>query len=167
MKRLLKKLLNHNVFFGRLIGWFYVHLSGLSPFRLAADDRYIAAFYHPIPSFRNHILVLPKRVVRQFCDLTDSAFLEGVLASVNTLCGRLFPGEEKLLLVNGGVKQEIQQLHFHLIDRAENPFGENRERVSIREDEDVMAVIGEQMEAHRGYTLVFKLGRGDRTLYLV
>lgn len=167
MKRLLKKLLNHNVAFGRLIGWFYAYLSGLSPFRLVADDRYIAAFYHPIPSFRGHILVLPKRVVRQFCDLTDPAFLDGVLASVNTLCGRLFPGEEKLLLVNGGSKQEIQQLHFHLIDRAENPFGAKWEQVSIREDEDVWAVIEEQMETHRGYTLMFDLGRGDRTLYLV
>lgn len=161
MKKLLKCLLNHNVLFGHLIGWFYTHLSVLSPFRLVADDPFLVAFFHPIPSFADHILVLPKKVVRRFCDLTDFDFLDGILASAGGLCRRMFPGEEKILLVNGGSRQEIQQLHFHLIGREEVWSG-NSELTWLAYGERELADMRARLETCRGFTLVFDLTQGNR-----
>ena len=172
MKKILKSMLNHNPVLGSLIGWFYQYLSFLSPFPLLVNDKYIVALSHPTPSYRDHILILPKKRIKTFYDLTDFCFLDHILTSVRRLCENRFPGIEKSLLVNGGIRQEIMQLHFHLIDREENRIGNDKKSVKIEYDDDALAnvknLMKEEMKLQKGFTLVFDLNRGNEmTIYFV
>lgn len=170
MKKVLKRILNHNNAFGVLIGWFYKYLGRFSPFRLLFYNDTAAAFYHPLPSYREHVLVLPREIIRQFCDLEDFGFLKRILLSVHCLCEEQFPHTEKVLLVNGGVRQEIKQLHFHLIDRDESNIRGLEKAENIEFDGNCLAyvksMIEEKMEKYRGFTLCFDLAKEDTmTIY--
>ena len=161
MKRRLKQILNHNNALGILIGWFYRYWGRFSPFPLLLYNDTVAAFYHPLPSYREHVLVLPREIIRQFCDLEEFGLLKQILLSVHCLCEKRFPHEKKVLLVNGGARQEIQQLHFHLIDREESNIRGTEKVEKIEFDETCLAyvksIIEAKMRKYRGFTLCFDL----------
>jgi histidine triad (HIT) family protein len=102
-----------------LLGAFFSSASFLLPVQRLKESSSIIAFWHPRPSYRIHILFVPKRAVEDLADLSYRESCE-LLEDVLTLSGQLVKElslelGEYYLILNGGGYQEIPQLHFHLI----------------------------------------------------
>ena len=106
----------------RIVGWFVCYLfakmSFVIPVKRLRETKTLIAFYHPQPSHDVHILLVPKKAVKNFSDLSteDTDFLTDLVNVVKSLVLELEleePGYR--LVVNGGLYQDIPQLHFHLI----------------------------------------------------
>lgn len=103
---------------GGVVGWVFAHMSFLIPVERLRDTPTLVAFYHPKPSHKVHVLIVPKKVVGSMLDLdaSDSAFLVEMFATVQALVDELGIRERGYSLVtNGGLYQDVKQLHFHLI----------------------------------------------------
>jgi histidine triad (HIT) family protein len=86
------------------------------------ETKTLLAFHHPQPSYPVHILLVPKRALRRFTDLTvaDSELISEIIQTAQSLIAEfnLERGGYRLI-VNGGDYQAVPQLHFHLISEVE------------------------------------------------
>ena len=85
--------------------------------RLAQGDASsLLAFHHPSPSYKFHVLIVPKREVASLAQLdpADTAFLTDLYSTVQSLVDE-FQLKAYRLIVNGGEVQDFPHLHFHLI----------------------------------------------------
>ena len=74
------------------------------------------AFYHPKPSYKFHVLLVPKKSIPSLKDFDprDSVFLSDLYSTVQSVVDE-FQLTAYRLIVNGGEFQDFPQLHFHLI----------------------------------------------------
>lgn len=98
--------------------WCLENMSELLPVKKISETRSLICFYHPQPTYPVHILLVPKKDIRDLSQLDpmDDEFLPDLFITVRTLVEEL--GLEKKgyrLIVNGGEYQEFPQLHFHLV----------------------------------------------------
>jgi len=103
---------------GVLLGWVFAHLSFVLPVRRLRETKTLLAFHHPQPSYPVHILLVPKRALRSFTDLTlaDSALIAEIIQTAQSLIAEFnLERSGYRLIVNGGDYQDVAQLHFHLI----------------------------------------------------
>ena len=102
----------------RLVGLVFNHMSGILPVKTVRETDTLVAFNHPEPSYRIHILLVPRRAVRNLGELNDGdqQFLQDLFTCVTSLVEE-FELERAgyRLVLNGGDYQDIPQLHFHLI----------------------------------------------------
>jgi histidine triad (HIT) family protein len=105
-----------NPIFVRIIGWIFVHMSFLIPVSRLRETSNLIAFQHPSPSYKFHVLIVPKREVESLAQLdpADTAFLTDLYSSVQSLVDE-FHLQAYRLIVNGGDYQDFPHLHFHLI----------------------------------------------------
>ncbi|MBI3153049.1 MAG: HIT domain-containing protein [Chloroflexi bacterium] len=103
-------------FITRLIGWIFTYMSFLIPVTRLRETSNLFAFHHPSPSYKFHVLILPKRQVDSLINLNpqDTAFLTDLYATVQSLVDE-FHLKAYRLIVNGGEYQDFPHLHFHLI----------------------------------------------------
>lgn len=87
--------------------------------RLRETDT-LMAFFHPKPSYKFHVLLVPKKSVKtlQELDPNNSAFLTELYSTVQSLIDE-FQLPAYRLIVNGGEYQDFPQLHFHLVSEFE------------------------------------------------
>ena len=80
----------------------------------------LMAFYHPKPSYKFHVLLIPKKALVSLKELdpNDSAFLTDLYSTVQSLVNEFHLSAYRLI-VNGGDYQDFPQLHFHLISEVE------------------------------------------------
>ncbi|MFM8875418.1 MAG: HIT domain-containing protein [Anaerolineae bacterium] len=99
-----------------LIGWIFTHMSFAIPVKRLRETSNLIAFHHPSPSYKVHILLVPKRQVQSLADLDpgDNAFLTDLYSTVQSLVKELDLNAYRLI-VNGGEYQDFPHLHFHLI----------------------------------------------------
>jgi len=92
------------------------------PVKRLRETETLMAFYHPKPSYRFHVLLVPKKAVKslQEFDPNDSAFLTELYSTVQSLIDE-FQLSAWRLIVNGGEYQDFPQLHFHLISSSSFP----------------------------------------------
>ena len=103
---------------GTLIARALTHMSSFLPIERLYETELVIAFYHPRPSYRVHILIVPKRPVKSFGDLSEQhlPLVWHAVAVSQQLVRRLGLAESGYrFLVNGGSYQDVQQLHFHLV----------------------------------------------------
>ena len=96
----------------------FAYLSFAIPVKRLRETDTLLAFHHPKPSYPLHILLVPKRAIENFMQLSeaDADFYADLVQTVQSLVSEF--GLEQggyRLVVNGGDYQEIPQLHFHLI----------------------------------------------------
>ena len=92
------------------------------PVKRLRETGTLLAFYHPQPSYKFHVLLVPKKSVislKEF-DSKDSAFLIDLYSTVQSLVDE-FQLAAYRLIVNGGEYQDFPQLHFHLVSEVEGP----------------------------------------------
>ncbi len=100
------------------IGAAFEHASALMPLQRVYDDRFSVIFHHPRPSWKTHLLAVPKRRIPSFAGLRlQDPGIELVVLS-------LFEGLQRVLvarnlqdaqvMVNGGAYQDVPQIHFHV-----------------------------------------------------
>lgn len=107
---------------GYILSYLIQHADFLLPTERLYESENLLAFYHPQPSYAVHIVLVPKRPIRQMIDVgeTDGPFLQDLFAAVRFLVAHL--GLERYRLIcNGGDYQDVALLHFHLI--VETPHG--------------------------------------------
>lgn len=103
-------------FFAYLIGWIFTYMSFLIPVKRLRETSNLVAFQHPSPSYKFHLLIVPKRQAQSLADFDsqDAAFLADLFATVQSLV-KEFDLKAYRLIVNGGEYQDFPHLHFHLI----------------------------------------------------
>lgn len=91
-------------------------MSFLIPAARLRETSSLLAFHHPSPSYKFHVLIVPKREVASLAQLDpqDTAFLTDLYSSVQSLVEE-FRLTAYRLIVNGGENQDFPHLHFHLI----------------------------------------------------
>jgi len=110
---LIKKLLR---FLAPLIGWIFTYMSFLIPVNRLRETSNLISFYHPSPSYKFHVLIVPKRQIPSLASLDpqDTTFLTDLYTTVQNLVNE-FQLKAYRLVVNGGEYQDFPHLHFHLI----------------------------------------------------
>ncbi len=91
-------------------------MSFLIPAARLRETSNLLAFHHPSPSYKFHVLIVPKREVPSLAQLDsqDTAFLTDLYSTVQSLVDE-FHLQAYRLIVNGGEYQDFPHLHFHLI----------------------------------------------------
>jgi histidine triad (HIT) family protein len=106
-------------FVGRaLVGWFFAYFSFLLPVKRLYQSDQVLAFWHPNPDYAVHVLIIPKKALRDLDDLRadDAGILIEILQIAHKLAQQLGLIESGYRLVyNGGAYQFVPQMHFHLI----------------------------------------------------
>jgi diadenosine tetraphosphate (Ap4A) HIT family hydrolase len=98
----------------------FARASGLLPVRRVAETRQVLAFHHPVPGFDPvHLLLVPKLSAPSVMDLSDVQRRQ-ISTEVERLAResleRLGLAESGFVVfVNGGTRQDVRQLHFHLV----------------------------------------------------
>jgi diadenosine tetraphosphate (Ap4A) HIT family hydrolase len=102
----------------RMIRWVFRHMSFAIPVKRLRETSTLMAFRHPQPVYPFHILLTAKRSYASLMDIPadDSTFMRELIGMVQSLI-KEFNLEQSgyRLITNGGVYQDIPQLHFHLI----------------------------------------------------
>jgi len=98
--------------------WCLENMSELLPVKIISETRSLICFYHPQPAYPVHILLVPKKDIRDLSQLApmEDEFLPDMFNTVRTLIEELdLEKKGYRLIVNGGEYQEFPQLHFHLV----------------------------------------------------
>ncbi len=103
------------------IGTMFSQFSDKLPLNYIRESDTLVAFHHPRPSYKTHILLVPKKGISSIeqLDKEDHAFLLELFQCVQSLVTEFNLSKTGYRLVaNGGKYQEIPQLHFHLISEG-------------------------------------------------
>lgn len=109
---------------GALVRAVFGHMSFLVPVDRLYETNSLMAFHHPQPDYPLHILIVPKRGIRDLSEIRteDQDFLHDLFECVRALIAELkLEGPGYRLIANGGQYQEIPLLHFHLISESWAP----------------------------------------------
>jgi histidine triad (HIT) family protein len=109
-----------SAFVGLLVRQAFAHADRLLPLHRVGESAHVVGFRHPVPGFAPvHILLVPKLSVRSVMHLTPeqrdqiAAEVQRLALDVVDSLGTAHTGF--LVLVNGGSRQDVRQLHFHLL----------------------------------------------------
>lgn len=101
-------------------------LSGRVPVKVVAETPNVLAFHHVFQSWETHIVVIPKKHVRNLVDVEDPGlFAELFQVVVGIIKDQGFNDSNYKVITNGGSYQSNQHLHIHLVSgkplNPENP----------------------------------------------
>lgn len=105
---------------GYLVRQAFTHASWALPVRRVAESEHVLAFQHPVPGFVPvHVLLVPKFPLPTLMHLTEAQRSQ-IAAEVKVLAPKIVgsfgrSGAGYLVLVNGGRRQDVRQVHFHLL----------------------------------------------------
>ena len=107
---------------GLILHYLFAFFSFVIPGEKLIDNQVLMAFHHPTPSYPLHILLVPKAKYRSLKNLPsdDSRFEVELFRAVNELVQNYNLMEKGYrLIVNGGISQDVNHLHFHLISESQ------------------------------------------------
>lgn len=136
LKKLLFKIAK-GPFMGKIVGNAFQHCSWAIPVKKVYNSREIIAFYHPQPSYENHIIILPKRAVKNLQQMASDSFSKyfvKIWETAKDICAKHPDYNDSFVIVaNGGKRQEVQQVHFHMFNNHEivNEYSEQEKAESI------------------------------------
>jgi len=96
---------------GTLIGFVFAYLPFIVPVKKIMQTKKAVSFYHPAPSYPDHVLIIPRKIARNIFRLSDEDFLEIIEMGIKIRNG---DNRDFVLLINGGKRQDVMQAHFHL-----------------------------------------------------
>ena len=105
-----------------IVGLAFGKFSQLLPVRRVKETEKVIAFWHPKPFWERHILIVPKKPIKKITTIKeeDLPYLDEVFNVTREIVNELgWEREGYTLLANGGTRQEVNQLHFHLGSGAE------------------------------------------------
>lgn len=86
------------------------------PKEFVYEDEEVMAFPDIHPQKPTHLLVVPKRHIHDFSQLTDAVVLDRVRIAMQTLIREYNLNHAGYkIMTNGGGGQQINHLHFHLL----------------------------------------------------
>ncbi len=98
-----------------IVGTTFESLSSALPVKRLYENDKLVAFWHPKPFWEQHVLIVPKKKIKNIISLqeSDMVYVSEVFKAVKVIVEQL-NWKEYTLLVNGGDRQEVNQMHFHL-----------------------------------------------------
>ena len=117
VKKLLFKIAK-GPFMGKIVGKAFQHCSWAIPVKKVYNSKEIIAFYHPQPSYENHMILSPKRAVKNLQQMASDSFSKyfvKIWETAKEICV-MHPeyNDSFVIVANGGKRQEVQQVHFHM-----------------------------------------------------
>lgn len=104
---------------GRLVGLGFRYCSRLIPVKRVCMSREVIAFRHPQPCYTGHLVLSPRRPIRSLLHMADAPLCRYLDAVCQTALAIRAAHPEYhgsfILMANGGRKQEVQQVHFHML----------------------------------------------------
>lgn len=101
---------------GYLIRKLVTYMNWAIPVNRLYETQALMAFYHPVPLYPVHILLLPKADYQSLLDVpVDSPFQQDLFIAVQHLIREYQLEDNYRLICNGGNNQDVPILHFHLI----------------------------------------------------
>lgn len=100
-----------------IVGLAFGKLSRLLPVKRVLETDRVVAFWHPKPFWEKHILIVPKKAISKITTLSsdDLVYVSEVYMAARKIVVDLgWESQGYTLLTNGGSRQEVNQLHFHL-----------------------------------------------------
>jgi len=110
-----------------IVGFVFQYCTFALPVRKVYSSPGLFCFYHPAPIDEPHILLVPKRRIRNLIALTSGDRFTPILAELLNVATTIVPkviglNPTKLVLIaNGGPRQEVGQVHFHLLPERRAP----------------------------------------------
>jgi len=103
-----------------IVGTTFESFSKALPVKRVFENDLVVAFWHPKPFWEQHILIVPKKKIKSMVSLkeSDMIFVNEVFKTVKSIVNKL-SWKEYTLLINGGSRQEVNQMHFHLCSGRE------------------------------------------------
>lgn len=92
-------------------------LSKLLPVEKILENDKAVAFWHPKPSYSTHILIVPKKAIKNMGSIhgNDLDYVAECFSLINKIVIKLqLEHGGYSVTSNGGNRQEVNQLHFHL-----------------------------------------------------
>lgn len=100
-----------------VVGLIFEKFSKLLPIKRVKETDKVIAFWHPKPFWEKHIVIVPKKAIKSLTTLKpeDSDYIGEIYLVAKEIVLEL--GWNKsgyTILINGGDRQEVGQIHFHL-----------------------------------------------------
>lgn len=110
-------------FMGKIVGRAFQYCSWAIPVKKVYSSKEILAFHHPHPSYENHIIISPKRAVKNLQQMaldSYSKYFVKIWEAAKDIC-EMHPeyNDSFVIVANGGKRQEVQQVHFHMFTNHE------------------------------------------------
>lgn len=104
---------------GKVVGLVFQYGSWLLPVKKLYLSKAIIAFPHPRPSYDDHVILSPRKAVPNLLQIpAEGEVLAEIWQGVQAIRQSHATYQDEFTLVaNGGPRQEVQQLHFHLFSR--------------------------------------------------
>lgn len=103
---------------GKAVGLAFQYFSWAIPVRKVYHSKTILAFRHPKPCYANHLILTPKQAVRNLQHMASGdlgKYFPAIWQAAQDIgISRAEYREGFTLVANGGRKQEVQQVHFHM-----------------------------------------------------
>lgn len=103
---------------GRAVGNAFRYLGWAIPVKKVDGSREVIAFRHPQPSYEDHVILSPKRAIRSLQQMArdglDAYFVKVWETAMDIRAVHPEYHDAFTLVANGGKRQEVQQVHFHL-----------------------------------------------------
>jgi len=113
MENLIFQIAKLNIL-SKLVGKTFEYASKIIPIKRIFEDKYIIAFNHPKPLYKIHILLIPKKEIKDITELYKyPQYSNAILKAINVIKDKLNTNDLHIV-TNIGKYQEIKQLHFHL-----------------------------------------------------
>lgn len=100
-----------------LVGLVFGKLTRFLPVKRVKETDKVIAFWHPRPFWEKHIVIVPKKAIKSLTDLDekDREYISEIFLVAKEIIKELgWDKDSYTILVNGGKRQEVGQLHFHL-----------------------------------------------------
>lgn len=100
-----------------IVGIAFGKFNKLLPVKRIYENEYILAFWHPKPYWEKHILVVPKKAIKDLHSMKedDTKYITEVFKAIQLIVMEQNLHEsDYTVITNGGTRQEVKQLHFHL-----------------------------------------------------
>lgn len=122
-------------FIGNTVGIAFQYLSFMIPVRKVFNSKKVIGFFHPKPSYKEHMVFVPKKPISNLIELSkdnNNSYFIDIWNSAQKVAKQSW--DEKCVFVicaNSGKRQEVQQVHFHLFKEHRIVNSEINEQVNI------------------------------------
>lgn len=145
LKRILFRIAK-SPFMGRTVGNVFRYGPWALPLERVYCSKNILAFHHPAPSYKNHLILSPRRAIGNLQQLASeelAGYFARIMEAARDIRAKHAAYRDSFVLVaNGGKKQEVQQVHFHMF--TDHPMVEGLYEEKTAHTDDLICVLEPQ-----------------------
>ena len=142
---------------GTFVGLAFAYFPFLIPIKKISQNANAVAFFHPAPSYPNHVLIIPRRVAQTVFNLSVNDFKEVIKMAEK------IRGDNDTLLINGGSRQDVMQAHFHLFLGSKNFENKNPPIKNFLESFDIS-----ELASKKAFSILIRFKKdGSQSIYFI